>query len=307
MTPEPRGPDAVVLAAFAGGVVIGGVNFLAVGVSNRGFAPFWGATMRFGAAALLFLAFALARGIPLPKGRALVGAVAYGALGFGGVYAFLYWALLGVGPGLASVLMSLVPLLTLVFAIAHGLERFRWLGLVGALVAAAGVAVVFLGKLGGGVSVPHALAVIGGAACAAESGVVAKRFPRSHPAATNAVGMATGAAILLALSLVAKEPLAIPRADAPGLALAYLVAVGSLGLFGLYLFVLGRWTASATSYIVVLMPVVAIPLGALVAGERIGGAFVAGAVLVVLGVWLGAFARRAPAEGLAKAALAGTR
>ncbi|MBI2325418.1 MAG: hypothetical protein HYU87_10720, partial [Chloroflexi bacterium] len=41
-----------------------------------------------------------------------------------------------------------------------------------------------------------ALALLAGVACAAESGVVVKYFPRSHPAATNAIAMPVGALAL---------------------------------------------------------------------------------------------------------------
>jgi drug/metabolite transporter (DMT)-like permease len=37
--------------------------------------------------------------------------------------------------------MAFVPLLTFFFAMAHGLERFRWRGLFGAALGVAGIAV----------------------------------------------------------------------------------------------------------------------------------------------------------------------
>ena len=54
-----------------------------------------------------------------------------------------------------------------------------------------------------------------------------------------------------------------------------------------------RWTASSTSYIFVLMPVVAVALGALVADERITVTTILGGGIVCAGVYLGALARRA--------------
>ena len=72
----------------------------------------------------------------------------------------------------------------------------------------------------------------------------------------------------------------------------YLVAA-TVGLFVLVLFVVQRWTASATAYVFVLMPVVAVILGALVADEAITVATVVGGAIVVAGVYVGALARRA--------------
>ena len=59
------------------------------------------------------------------------------------------------------------------------------------------------------------------------------------------------------------------------------------------LVVVQRWTASSTSYIFVLMPVVAVALGALVADERITATTIVGGGIVCAGVYLGALARRA--------------
>ena len=81
------GPRPLVLAAFATTVVIIGVNFVAVRLSNTGLAPGWGAAFRFGIAAWLLLGFVLARRIPLPSGRALVGAVLYGTFTFAAFFA----------------------------------------------------------------------------------------------------------------------------------------------------------------------------------------------------------------------------
>ncbi len=67
---------------------------------------------------------------------------------------------------------------------------------------------------------------------------------------------------------------------------------GSVGLFYLFLFVMGHWTASATVYALTLMPVVAVTLGAWLVREPITPEIVAGAALVVLAVYVGALRRR---------------
>ena len=53
------------------------------------------------------------------------------------------------------------------------------------------------------------------------------------------------------------------------LAMAYLVVFGSIALFGLYLFALRRWTASAVSYTTLLMPLVTLPVAAVLISEPI--------------------------------------
>jgi drug/metabolite transporter (DMT)-like permease len=53
-----------------------------------------------------------------------------------------------------------------------------------------------------------------------------------------------------------------------------------------------RWTASATSYLFVLMPVVAVGMGALLLDEAITAATVVGGAIVCGGVYVGAARRR---------------
>jgi drug/metabolite transporter (DMT)-like permease len=76
--------------------------------------------------------------------------------------------------------------------------------------------------------------------------------------------------------------------------MSYLVVAGSVVLFGLYLFVLRRWSASAVSYVTLLMPLIAIPLAAALVAERISLSFLLGGAIALVGVYIGAFARIRP-------------
>lgn len=269
-------------------MLIGGSNFVAVRYSNAELPPYWGATLRFiPASVLLFASLAIWR-IPIPRGAALTGALIYGALNFGIGYALTYFGLQRAPAGTASVVLASVPVFALVLAVVHGLERFRSRGLIGALVAMAGIALVFGDQLSADVPVANLLALLANAAVAAEAGVVAKRFPRTHPLATNAVGMLVGALIVGALSLAVGEPHALPQRLETQLTIVYLATVGSIGLFGLFLFMLGRWTVSASSYALVVMPLVAVSLGAALRGEAVSPFFLTGAVIVAVGVYVGA-------------------
>ena len=44
--------------------------------------------------------------------------------------------------------------------------------------------------------------------------------------------------------------------------MTYLATMGTVGLFILFVFALGRWTASGMSYLFVMMPIVAVILSA---------------------------------------------
>jgi len=135
---------------------------------------------------------------------------------------------------------------------------------------------------------------LGAAVAAAEAGVVVKGFPRGHPLSTNAVGMTAGALLLWIASVFAAESWTVPQQGRTWVALAWLVLAGSVALFYLVLFVIARWTASATAYSLTLMPVVAVVLGAVLAGEPITAEVVAGTVLVMLAVYVGAIRQPQP-------------
>lgn len=287
-SPETALPDRATLIAFVLMAVFAGGNPVAVRFSNFGLPPFWGAAMRIAAAALVFWGIVLVRRIALPRGRALMGAVLYGLLAVGAAYAFMYWGLLRVPAGLGGAILALVPLMTLFFAWAHGLEMLRWQGLMGALVATAGILVGVVGGFGSTVHVPSVLALVAGTASFAEAAVVFKLFPPSHPVVTNAVALTTGAPLLFVLSRLAGEQWSLPTTPNTLAAFAYLVLIGSVVVFSLYLYVLSRWTASATSYSFLLIPVATVAIAAWLLGEVVTTSFVIGAVLVLAGVWVGA-------------------
>jgi drug/metabolite transporter (DMT)-like permease len=283
-------PARSTLVAFLGIVVLGGFNGVAIRFSNHELAPFWGATLRFALAAAILFGIVAIRRLPLPRGAALTGSLLYGLLGFAASYAFIYWGLVETPAGLAQVILALVPLLTFLLAVLHGLERFRWQNLAGALLSLGGIAVIFGDRIGSAVPVVSMLAVLASAVCMAETNVVVKRFPKSHPVASNAVAMGLGSAILLVISLVAGESRALPVEARTWAAVGYLVVVGSVAVFILFLYVIERWTASATSYFWLLLPLVSVNAAAWLAGEAVTPAFLAGGAVVLAGVYVGAFA-----------------
>lgn len=284
-------PDRLTLALFAVIVTLGGLNFVAVRFSNQELPPFWGAGLRFGLAAVLLFALTAALRLPLPRGKALGGAVLYGALAFGATYAFGYYALVRIPAGVASLVVASVPVLALLLAVAHRLETFQWRKLMAGLLAMSGIAVIFVQP--GVEAVPFAslLAMLAGASCMAESSIVAKLFPTTHPVTTNAVGAAVGSGILLVVSVAAGEERLLPATVAARAALVYLVVLGTFTLFMLFLFVLKRWTVSAISYQFVLFPLVAISVSAWLEREPISPNMLLGGALVLTSVYLGVLAR----------------
>lgn len=271
-------------------MAFGGINGVAIAHINEALPPIWAAAMRFGSAAVLLFAIAVVQRVTLPRGAALAGSLLYGLLYFGIGFGLIHWALVTASPGMTQIILAVVPLMALVSAVLHGIEPLRWQGVVGAVLAVVGVAVVFGDRIGTALPFVAVAAILGGAASIAEATVTAKRFPGSHPVAGNAIGMAAGAALLVVVSLVAGERWSLPVAADTWLSLAYVTVIGSVVVFVLFLYVVARWTATAASYMWPLLPLVAVPFSAVVNDERLTPLVIVGGALVVLGVYIGAVA-----------------
>lgn len=160
--------------------------------------------------------------------------------------------------------------------------------MLGSLTALAGIAVLFGDRADTSVLTAYMLAALGAAACFALAPAVVKSFKSVNQAGTNAVGMLVGFVLLLALSSLYGEPQRLPQMAGTWAAYLYLVTFGSVGVFGLLLFLIERWTASAVSYQAVLSPVIAIGLSPWLLDEPVTGGLLQGGGLVLVGVYLGA-------------------
>jgi len=258
--------DRVALAALVGNGLLAGGNAVAIRYSNRELAPLWGASLRFALAAALLLAAMAVLRLRFPRGRAMAGAVLFGAFNFGGGFALIYVALVELHAGFGQILLALVPLATLLVAVLERQERFRVAAVVGAVVALAGIAVMSRTSLRALPLLP-VVAAVGSALCFAQAAVLVRRFPPVHPVTMNAVAMAT---------------------DATWAAVAYVVVVGSVVVFLLYLVVLHRWAASRAAYLFVLIPFVTVALSAWLDDEPVEATLVLGGLLVLAGVYVGA-------------------
>jgi drug/metabolite transporter (DMT)-like permease len=280
--------DRVALISFAAMSVLAGGNAVAIRFSNRELDPLWGAGLRFLLAAGLLAAIMVVLRLELPRGPALAGALLYGALAIGGAFALAYYGLVHVHAGLGQTVLALVPLATLILAVLQGQEKLRPRAVLGALLALVGIGVLSQAPLKEGVPLLSLLALVGGALCFAEAAVVVRRFPPVHPVTMNAVGMAAGAALLTIGAVLAGEALVLPEDSRTWLAIGYLVPIGSVVVFVLYLVVLRYWAASRAAYEFVLIPVVTVVLSAWLDDEPIGFGLVLGGLLVVTGVYIGA-------------------
>ncbi len=288
--------ERVTLAAFIATSVLAGGNGVGIRFSNRELDPLWGAALRFSAAALVLLIVMAALRLKLPRSRALAGAALFGALNFSAAFALAYLALVHLHAGFGQVLLSTVPLATLLLAVVWRQERLTAAAVTGTLLALAGVGILLRESLTGPVPLASILAAIGSAVCLAQAAVAVRAFPRVHPVTMNAIGMTVGAALLLAGSAVRGDTWSFPAESETWAAVAYLVGAGSVGVFLLYLVVLQHWPASRASYVMVVIPLVTVVLSAWLDDEPIGAGIVLGGPLILGGVYVGVLRRSQPRQ-----------
>jgi drug/metabolite transporter (DMT)-like permease len=194
--------------------------------------------------------------------------------------------------------MATVPLLTIFLSSLQGVEAINRRGVFGSLLAVGGIALTVGGPSTSELSLPHVGAILLAAVFMAEGGVLIKKFPPNPPIITNAIGMTIGGLMLGVTSLISGETWTIPTEPSTWIAFLYLVFFVTIVAFLLYMFVLGKWSASGTSYGFVLIPLVTVVVASVVAGEEITSNFLMGGGLVLAGVFVGALlpSKEKPAE-----------
>lgn len=281
-------PGRDVLMPFAAFIILVGGAPVAMRIIYSELAPFWMGLARFGLGAAIFWGLAFYKGLKIPKGRALIGAVIYGALGVGISFVLIAWGLVKTSASLTAILMALVPLMTLFLSAVQGVESLSMRGIFGSLLAVAGIAITVGGAASTDISLPHMGAIVLGTVFVAQSGVVIKRFPPNPPIMTNAIAMTVGAFILAVASLVTGEAWVVPSQPSTWAAFSYLTFFVTILAFMFYLQALNKWSASGTSYGFVVIPLITVIVAAILTGEQITINFTAGAVLVLVGVLVGA-------------------
>jgi drug/metabolite transporter (DMT)-like permease len=285
--------DRLTILAFFLTALFGGGNSVAVRFSNVELQPFWGAAIRFAAASLLFWLILLLRQIPIPQRRDALALMLTGFFSVGVSFGLLYFGLVRVQASLGSVIIALRPLLTFFFAVLHRIETFRWQSLLGGLISLVGIIIAVRAQAELDVPLLSVFALVLSSAIGAEGGVVLKIYsPKSDPLATNALTLSGGFVFLFLASLILQEARIMPLLAETWIAIGYVIILGTVVMFYLYIWILGRWSASATSYVIMLFPIVATIAGALLAREKITWTFVLGGLLVLIGVWIGALMQK---------------
>lgn len=267
-------------------------------------------SLRFGLAALVLLAVALATGAPWPRGGrawghlAVVGLLMQ-VLHFSGVYLGIQW---GLPTGVAALLIGMMPLATALGAHVWLAERLTRSQLWGLLGGAAGVLVVVAGKplvmatgaagvagvgVGAGAGSAWAACAAYGAALLGLVGLVLGTLYQKRFCAQ--MDLRSGAGIQMGVSALAVTLLAWRFEPQPLqwngellFSVLWLALVNSIGAFSLMFVMIRRGQAGQVARLFFLIPGVSALMGFAVLGERLPPLALAGFALSALAVSLSA-------------------
>jgi drug/metabolite transporter (DMT)-like permease len=254
-------------------------------------------SLRFALATVLLWAVALARRSVHLERRALVSALALGAVGYTLQSGAFFAALERIDASLTALLLYAYPSLVALGAVALGRESLG-AGKVAALVlASAGTAAVLLGGGTGGLDGLGVALALGAAFAYAIYILVADVALRGADPFAAAAAVTTGAAIAWAAAGAVSGSLDFGF-DAPGwLDILGIAVISTVVPITTFLLGLARIGAASASIVSTVEPVVTVTLAFALLGERlhaaqaIGGALVLGALVVLHRAAL----RRAPA------------
>jgi drug/metabolite transporter (DMT)-like permease len=283
-------------------------TWLAIKIGLRDLPPISFVAIRFVVAIAVLIALSIGRVRLLPsRGSDYLVLAVTGVLMFAVNYALLFWAELYVSSGLAAVLQATIPIFGMFFA--HWMlpdEPLRLQRFAGALLALGGVALI-CGRLldfGGVLAFWGGLGIVFGGASAAYSNVLIKaRQIQLAPAMLAAWQMIFGTAPLMMLGLaVDGSPVKFHWSATSISCLLYLAIVGSALTFLLLYWLLPRMSVTNLQTISLITPPGAVMLGWALGGENFPLWSLAGAGVVLAGVWM--IFRRTKDQRLVEAAAA---
>jgi drug/metabolite transporter (DMT)-like permease len=279
-------------AAFAMLCVVWGSTWLAIRIGLQGAPPFLAASLRFVLASLTLGLLAIPFRSKWPANRtewALVGFV--GLVLFTFDYGLIYWGENnGVESGLSAILFATLPLQTALVANAFlREERLTVQKLTGIALGFGGILLIFRGQVGtaGTEKAFPMIAIVLSATCAAFATVAIKRWGHgTDPVTFNASAMAVGAAGLAASSVIASEAWRVPSWPEGIGAIVYLALAGSVVTFVTWQWLLKTAEATSLSFIALITPITAVLLGATIGNEAFDLVDLAGAAIVLGGIYV---------------------
>jgi drug/metabolite transporter (DMT)-like permease len=274
-------------------------SFMAIKVGVGSIPPVTLAACRVLVAAIVLYGFVRLQGAELPRGvRFWTYCVLIGVIGNGLPFTLINWGEEHVDSGLAAILMSIMPLSTVVLAhfFADG-ERMTRAKLAGVVIGFAGVVILVgpeaLKGLGG--DAWRQLAVAGGAFSYGVAMVLARNMPPAPLVARSAAVMIVASVVMVPLALALDAPWRLRPDDAALIAALYLglfpTAIATIIFFHL----VQTAGPSMVAFVNYLIPVLGVGWGAMVLDERVTAEALVALVVILAGIAIAQVRRGGPA------------
>jgi drug/metabolite transporter (DMT)-like permease len=286
-------PSRTPSLVFAALCFIWGSTWLGIKVGLEFLPPFLFAGTRFATAtiALFVLAKMLHARMPTERTSWIV-MVFLGIFQISLPYGLVFWGEQYISSGLSAVLFATMPFFVVIFAHILADEKLTRIKVLGVFLSFVGLVAIFWRDvttaqiLGAQYSLFGSLALVGSAASGGLANVVAKRYAEKIDPATNVlVQHLIGMAALMFLGLAIESRSTLKFTSVAVAAVLYLGIVGSaLGFIGLY-WLLKKTTATNSSLITFITPILALVLGWVVLQEVPDPNVFAGAALILAGVY----------------------
>lgn len=235
----------------------------------------------------------LAVGHRLPRGSWWWRAAVLGTLNIGAFFALLFVSAYRLPGGVAATLGAVQPLVVAGLAAALLAERVRLRTALAGLAGVTGIALLVLradARLDGA----GLAAGLAGTVCVALGMVLTRRWGRPVPLLTfTGWQLAAGGLVLVPVVLAVEGlPAGLTAQNVGGF--AYLGVVGTAAAYALWFRGLERLPVAAVSFLGLLSPVVAAVVGWIALGEGLTAGQLAGMVLALAGLAVGATTPRTP-------------
>lgn len=282
-------------AAFIGVVLIWSTTPLAIKWSSMGAGFLFGVTSRMVIGLLLCVVILMVTGRRLRHDRVALQTYVTAGLGVWATMMCVYWAALYIPSGLISVVFGITPLFTGLFAVTLlGEQVFTRSKIIGMVMGMTGLLLIFRHSLDVGMAAGLAvIAVFFGVLAQSSSAVIIKRIQAGIAGIETTTGALLVSTPLFVFSWCLFDGVWPQQVELSAIwSILYLALFGSvIGFIGYY-YLINQWPASRVALIPLMTPVLALLIGYLFNAETIGATEMAGAVLILAGLWAYEFAGR---------------
>lgn len=249
-------------------VLVWGVNFVAVYIGLKTFPPFLLSALRFGLTALPWVFF-----MPRPKGSVKL-IVYYGLFNFALQFGFIFTGIhLGISPGLASLVLQIQVLFSMVLAFLFFHDRPSPFKIAGSLISFIGIGIVGYHVNGGSTFLGLILMLLAALSWAAGN-MFTKKIHSESPLALVVWGNLAAFPVMVLVSYFFDGPLVIQSSlqnmSWPAIAaVLYIVYFSTHIGYGAWGFLMKSYSTSVVVPFTLLVPVVGFLSSAIYLGEEI--------------------------------------